>query len=269
MPSGRAARSSGTRPGHASVGDSVLFRRGARRHGARRRVKCRAAEGAPGEWLGVELERPVGFSATRGSSARPAAASSSDSSAGVDVSAPAQSHLPPVGPLFTEYLHLLQKERGDAMICSPPPERIGPEDALVVVDLQYALLPGGTFGVPEGDHTTFAAGHLIEKARTRRDVRRHARLPSHRPRRSPRTAAPSRRTACRARAAPSSASPSPPLASARRRPRGAEPRRSSPQGVPCRHRLLRRLPATPTTTPPGAASPSGSRRRRRWSTASR
>ena len=155
--------------GHASVGDSVLFRRGA---GDTVRGVVRYAgplEGAPGEWLGVELERPVGRHSGRGlfECAPGSGIFVRQGSAGVDVTAPAQSHLPPVGPLFTEYLHLLQKEWGDAMICSPPPERIGPEDALVVVDLQYDFLPGGTFGVPEGDHTTFAAGHLIEKCAER------------------------------------------------------------------------------------------------------
>ena len=67
-------------------------------------------------------------------------------------------------PLFDEYVRLLNV----GAPTSPGP--IGPDDALVVVDMQRDFVPlhsidnpdGGRFGVPEGDHIVLACVQLIE-----------------------------------------------------------------------------------------------------------
>ena len=42
---------------------------------------------------------------------------------------------------------------------------LGPEDALVVVDVQHDFLPGGALGVPDGDRVLGPIGGLLERAR--------------------------------------------------------------------------------------------------------
>ena len=61
--------------------------------------------------------------------------------------------LPPRGPLFAQYfagMEACAREAGVAL-CTPPPQRLGPGDAMLCIDMQYDFLPGGSFGVPEGN----------------------------------------------------------------------------------------------------------------------
>ena len=70
-------------------------------------------------------------------------------------------------PLFQEWLHLIGEEVADAK-----PAPIGPDDALIVIDMQRDFVPadpmtnpsGGRFGVAEGDHVCPVIVHLIDAA---------------------------------------------------------------------------------------------------------
>ena len=70
-------------------------------------------------------------------------------------------------PLFQEWLHLVGEEVVDAK-----PSPMGPDDALIVIDMQRDFVPGdpltnpsgGRFGVAEGDHVCPVIVHLIDAA---------------------------------------------------------------------------------------------------------
>ena len=70
-------------------------------------------------------------------------------------------------PLFQEWLHLTGEEVVDAK-----PAPMGPDDALIIIDMQRDFVPGdpltnpsgGRFGVAEGDHICPVIVHLIDAA---------------------------------------------------------------------------------------------------------
>ena len=70
-------------------------------------------------------------------------------------------------PLFQEWLALIGEDVVDAK-----PAPLGPDDALVIIDMQRDFVPcdplsnpnGGRFGVPEGDHTVPVIVHMIDAA---------------------------------------------------------------------------------------------------------
>jgi hypothetical protein len=70
-------------------------------------------------------------------------------------------------PLFQEWLHLIGEEVVDAK-----PAPMGPDDALIVIDMQRDFVPGdpltnpsgGRFGVAEGDHICPEIVQLIDAA---------------------------------------------------------------------------------------------------------
>jgi len=70
-------------------------------------------------------------------------------------------------PLFQEWLHLVGEEVVDAK-----PAPMGPDDALIIIDMQRDFVPGdplrnpsgGRFGVAEGDHICPVIVQLIDAA---------------------------------------------------------------------------------------------------------
>lgn len=70
-------------------------------------------------------------------------------------------------PLFQEWLHLIEEEVVDAK-----PAPMGPDDALIIIDMQRDFVPGdpmtnpsgGRFGVAEGDHICPVIVQLIDAA---------------------------------------------------------------------------------------------------------
>jgi len=148
-----------TPDGSLSIGTQMLFTVGPNQHvnGTIRYIGPLEEDATGQEWVGVELGDPVGrHSGRQYFSCQPkhglfvkaatAMAASSCSSEGRLV-------VPMRGPLFTQYfagLEAAAREAGAEFI-TPPDQPLGAPDAVVVIDMQYDFLPGGAFGVPEGN----------------------------------------------------------------------------------------------------------------------
>ena len=146
--------------GSLTVGTQMLFTIGPNQHvnGTIKYIGGLEEDASGQEWVGVELAEPVGRHSGRQyfacaprhglfvKAATALAASACSSEAG-------RLLLPVRGPLFHEYFAGMEAAARDAGVelCTPPPNALGASDALLAIDMQYDFLPGGAFGVPEGN----------------------------------------------------------------------------------------------------------------------
>ena len=118
------------------------------------------------DWVGVELAEPVGRHSGRqyfqcqprhGLFVKAATALAATACSDVQLTAPRY------GPLFTEYLSGMDSAAAAAgtVVFEVPSVRLGASDACLFIDLQYDFLPGGAFGVPEGDDCLRPCANLI------------------------------------------------------------------------------------------------------------
>ena len=151
------------------IGTQMLFTVGPNQHvnGTVKYVGPLEEDATGQEWVGVELAEPVGrhsgrqyFSCkqkhglfVKAATALSAAACSSE----------VRLVKPLFGPLFTQYFSGLEAAAADAGVplLTTPPQRLGGDDAILIIDLQYDFLPGGAFGVPEGNDTIQPISGLI------------------------------------------------------------------------------------------------------------
>ena len=155
--------------GSLSVGTQMLFTVGPDQHvnGVIKYIGPLDEDKSGQEWVGVELSEPVGRHSGRQYfacqpkhglfvKAATALAASACSADGRLVN-------PIIGPLFSQYLMGIEAAAAEANVplYSPPPQPLGPEDAVLAIDMQYDFMPGGSFGIPEGNDTLQPISGLI------------------------------------------------------------------------------------------------------------
>merc|ERR1719440_899714 len=155
-------------PDKLQVGAQMLFTVAADQHvnGTVRYIGPLQEDTTGQEWVGVELAEPVGRHSGRqyfqcqprhGLFVKAATALAATACGDVRLTKAR------IGPLFTEYLAGMEAAASKAgvKLCEVPSARLGKEDAVLGIDLQYDFLPGGAFGVPEGDDTLKPFANLL------------------------------------------------------------------------------------------------------------
>ena len=150
------------------VGQTMLFTVGPEQHvnGTVKYLGPLKEDPTGQQWVGVELTEPVGRHSGRqyfecqprhGLFVRAHTAAAAAACSSCTLEAPSR------GPLFSEYLSGMERAARShaSALCTPPAHRFGAQDALLGIDLQYDFLPGGAFGVPEGDDTLKPIAGLI------------------------------------------------------------------------------------------------------------
>ena len=148
----------------AKVGSVMTFAVGGNHvTGTVRYIGPLAEDVTGGTWLGVELSEPIGRH-----SGRRYFACAERHGLFVRASAAAAAmvaHLtsPPRGPIYTQYEAGIKTAAAASGVpfVMPPPHRLGAGDALILIDLQYDYLPGGAFGVPEGNDVLASLAGLL------------------------------------------------------------------------------------------------------------
>jgi len=155
--------------GSLCLGTQMLFTLGPNQHvnGTIRYIGPLEEDASGQEWVGVELAEPVGrHSGRQYFACQPkhglfvkAATATMASACSVE----GRLVVPIAGPLFSQYLAGLEAAATAAGVplFTPPPHRLGPPDALLAIDMQYDFLPGGAFGVPEGNDTLQPIASLL------------------------------------------------------------------------------------------------------------
>ena len=154
--------------GKLQIGSQMLFTVGPNQHvnGTIMYIGPLHEDASGQEWVGVELAEPVGRHSGRqyfqcqpkhGLFVKAATALAATACSDVRFTKPR------IGPLFTEYLAGMEAAAAEAgvKLCTVPSARLGAEDAVLGIDLQYDFLPGGAFGVPEGDDTLKPFANLL------------------------------------------------------------------------------------------------------------
>ena len=142
------------------VGKQMLFTVGTNQHvnGTIKYVGRLAEDPTDQQWVGVELDEAVGRHSGRHyfscapkhglfvKAATAVAASVCSDTGGRMVE-------PQMGPLFSRYFAGMEAAAFEAgvKLCTPPAQPLDVYDALLIIDMQYDFLPGGAFGVPEGN----------------------------------------------------------------------------------------------------------------------
>ena len=150
------------------LGSSMLFTVGPDQHvnGTIMYIGPLHEDASGQEWVGVELAEPVGRHSGRqyfqcqprhGLFVKVATALAATACSDVRITQPR------IGPLFTEYLAGMEAaaQKAGVPLLSRPTARLGAADAVLGIDLQYDFLPGGAFGVPEGDDTLKPFANLL------------------------------------------------------------------------------------------------------------
>ena len=147
--------------GSLRIGTQMLFTVGPNQHvnGTIKYIGPLVEDATGTEWVGVELSEPVGrHSGRQYFSCQPKHGlfvKSVTASAASACSTDGRLVVPFMGPLFTQYFAGLEAAARDAGVAllSKPSARLGEPDAVLFIDMQYDFLPGGAFGVPEGNDT--------------------------------------------------------------------------------------------------------------------
>lgn len=150
------------------LGQSMLFTVGPDQHvnGTVKYIGPLHEDSSGQDWIGVELAEPVGrHSGRQYFACQPRHGLFVKAATALAASACSDQRLitPNRGPLFAEYLGGMEQAARVAggPLITPPPHRLGAQDAVLGIDLQYDFLPNGAFGVPEGDDTLKSIAGLI------------------------------------------------------------------------------------------------------------
>ena len=152
------------------VGTQMTFVVGSNHHvkGTIRYIGPLDEDNSGQDWLGVELVEPVGRHSGRQyfECAERCGLFVKASSVAKMTDTDPPFHPPRRGPLHEQYEAGMLAVTGGSTLTTSPPQPIGVGDVLMVMDMQYDFLPGGSFGVPEGDDVIDSVCGLITAAVT-------------------------------------------------------------------------------------------------------
>ena len=111
------------------------------------------------EWLGIELSEPRGRHSGKKYFDCPHMCGLFVKASTAAAVSDGGFQSPTCGALFSDYEAGLEAA---GMEYEAPPHRLGADDALILLDLQYDFMPGGTFGVPEGEDVIAPLISLIQ-----------------------------------------------------------------------------------------------------------